>query len=89
MNYYYNTKEMFPLITDRSEIIEVKEVEVTPLQNAIFTIKSKNEELLKLSEQFKDSKNANISPFTMVLSGSFFFELLLINLLLLLKLFIL
>ena len=73
MNYYYTTKDAFPLITDRSEINNVDEIEVTPLQNAIATMKSKNDELFKLCEQYKDAKHSNISPFTMVLSGLFSF----------------
>ena len=42
---------------------------MTPIENAIRAIKSKNDELQKLADQYKDSTE-NASPFTMVLSGT-------------------
>lgn len=69
MDIIYTTKDNFPTITDRSEIIEVETKEVTPIENAVQTIRSKNVELSKLAEQYKDSTE-NASPFTMVLSGT-------------------
>ena len=69
MDIFYITKEPFPTITDRSEIIQTTQREVTPVENAVHTIKSKNIELSKLAEQYKGSSE-NASPFTMVLSGT-------------------
>lgn len=70
INYYYSTKEAFPLITDRSEIIDAVGMEVTPLENAIDAIQQKNDELSQLSEQYRGGSDGNISAFTMVLSGT-------------------
>ena len=69
MDIFYFTKNYFPVITDRSEIIQTEQKEVTPIENAVQTIKSKNVELSKLGEQYKDT-TGNASPFTMVLSGT-------------------
>ena len=69
MDILFTTKDFFPVITDRSEIINVINKEVTPVENAVQTIKSKNDELSKLAEQYKDC-TGNASPFTMVLSGT-------------------
>jgi len=70
LNYFYSVKESFPLITARSEIVSTETVEVTPIENAVDTIVTKNKELMALSAEYGTGKHANASPFTMVLSGT-------------------
>jgi hypothetical protein len=70
LNYFYTVKEQFPLITARSEIVNTETVEVTPIENAVDTIVTKNKELTSLSVEYGSGQHANTSPFTMVLSGT-------------------
>eukprot|EP01094_Clydonella_sp_ATCC50884_P028734 TRINITY_DN8724_c0_g1_i1.p1 TRINITY_DN8724_c0_g1~~TRINITY_DN8724_c0_g1_i1.p1 ORF type:complete len:1774 (+),score=493.43 TRINITY_DN8724_c0_g1_i1:697-5322(+) len=69
-NYIYNVSEAFPTITARALITKTDIVEVTPIENAIDTIVTKNNELERLAVQFGQGNHTNISPFTMVLSGT-------------------
>ncbi|MDP2436343.1 MAG: hypothetical protein Q8P67_11405, partial [archaeon] len=69
-NYTFTSADSFPTIHRRSEIIATVKSELNPLEYAIQQVEQKSLELGKLISQYQDSKEQNISPFTMVLSGA-------------------
>jgi hypothetical protein len=77
MNKYYITEDTFPTIHRRSSIIKTAVVEVSPIENAIKSMKEKNQELLELAIKHDPSSDhlPPIQDFTMVLKGSPFFEI--------------
>lgn len=68
-NSYFMTADAFPGIRRRAEIVESRIIEVTPIQNAVNSIQSKNEELKEIIIKHGSSRDLNINPFTMVLNG--------------------
>jgi hypothetical protein len=69
-NYYFATKEIFPGVVRRSEVVSQSSAELPPIDNAINTIIDKNAELEKMIDTFSSpGGNSNVSPFTMVLKG--------------------
>jgi len=67
--HYYLTEDTFPTIHRRSEVVRHHEVELSPVDNALAVMTSKNNELREMIERYQKSSEANISPFTMVLKG--------------------
>lgn len=67
--HYYITEDSFPTIHRRSEVVRHHEVELSPVDNALTVVNSKNNELREMIERYQKSNESNISPFTMVLKG--------------------
>jgi len=65
----YTTADSFPTIHRRTEILQVTQEELSPIENAVATINSKNSELNRLIEQYKLGSQPSLAPFTMVLTG--------------------
>jgi len=69
LNTYFETADIFPAVQRKSLVIKKKEVEVTPVDNAINAIQDKSKELLEVITKHENGGRDNISPFTMVLKG--------------------
>jgi len=67
-NTYLITEDSFPTIHRRSEVIKKVEVTLSPVENAVNSIKDKNKELVANIEKYYQSKEY-ASPFTMLLNG--------------------
>jgi len=67
-NTYLITEDTFPTIHRRSEVIKKVEVTLSPVENAVNSIKDKNKELtLNIQKYYLIKEYA--SPFTMLLNG--------------------
>jgi len=69
LNYFFETQDAFPTIHRRSEIISRSTTETTPLENAIRSVESKNDEILQMIARYTTAPTTNVNPFTMLLSG--------------------
>ncbi|EGG21230.1 SH3 domain-containing protein [Cavenderia fasciculata] len=69
INNYYILQDSFPTIHRRSEIVRRYEVELSPIDNAVNSVMSKNTELNEMSIKHENGNDTNISPFTMILKG--------------------
>lgn len=63
------TKRKFPNILKWSTIESTRKVDMTPIENAIESILSKNQELVNIIEEYKEKKNANVNRLSMILNG--------------------
>lgn len=67
-NTYLITKELFPNIKRESEVVEITEKEITPIENSIMVIEDKNAELEQKID-IAQTTNEWSSSFTMALKG--------------------
>ncbi|KAI9140106.1 dedicator of cytokinesis-domain-containing protein [Paraphysoderma sedebokerense] len=70
---YYTTEEMFPHCLTRSEVISVRTVEFSPIENAVQAMTQKNQELLQLEKKYgvyKQPGEVNCNPLSMSLNGA-------------------
>eukprot|EP00800_Vazella_pourtalesii_P012913 TRINITY_DN3023_c0_g1_i4.p1 TRINITY_DN3023_c0_g1~~TRINITY_DN3023_c0_g1_i4.p1 ORF type:complete len:841 (-),score=170.33 TRINITY_DN3023_c0_g1_i4:233-2755(-) len=63
------TRDEFPGILKWSEVITSSKVEISPLENALHTVESKNKEIYGLINKYKENTNISISPLSMALNG--------------------
>jgi len=68
INICYEVKDAFPSIYRRSLISKTKEIEITPVENAVNSIKSKSSELSEGITRYENSPKYE-STFTMLLKG--------------------
>ncbi|CAJ0750079.1 14_t:CDS:2, partial [Entrophospora sp. SA101] len=72
------SKDHFPTVLRRSEVIKMTVFEVSPIENAVTTMRSKNKELLILESKYRALLNSNnvgtakvnTNPLTMSLNGA-------------------
>ncbi|CAG8657138.1 13718_t:CDS:2, partial [Acaulospora morrowiae] len=70
------SEDHFPTVLRRSEIVQVTVIEVSPIENAVATMKAKNQELLTLESKYgaylnsKGSDKVNTNPLSMSLNGA-------------------
>jgi len=69
INLYLYTKDTFPHYKRRSEVIKRKVIDLSPIENAMNSILSKNNELLEIIQTYTKNSSININPFTMALNG--------------------
>ncbi|EGC35783.1 hypothetical protein DICPUDRAFT_47503 [Dictyostelium purpureum] len=69
MNLYFICENSFPCTERRCLITERKQVELSPIENALNSIIQKNEELLAKIDKHQASPQESISPLTMLLNG--------------------
>lgn len=67
--YMLKSKKALPDIVPWSEVVSQEYIEINPLENAIERISSKNLELIRLIESYKNEPGKQISPLTMRLQG--------------------
>ncbi|KJE88818.1 hypothetical protein CAOG_00399 [Capsaspora owczarzaki ATCC 30864] len=58
-----------PNVLRRSQVIESKRSEISPIENALDAMSSKNKELIAMVEKYEAGQGGNVSPFTMALNG--------------------
>ncbi|XP_047127014.1 dedicator of cytokinesis protein 3 isoform X1 [Hydra vulgaris] len=63
------TSRKFPSILKWSTIESVRKVELTPLENAIESIISKNKELIEIIDEYQSDSSLNLNRLSMVLNG--------------------
>lgn len=77
----FKCEETFPTTARRSKVIEIQEHEISPIENAVFAMEKKNQELLDLEQKYalylrngerrpSTAGSVNISPFSMALNGA-------------------
>ncbi|KAJ6249400.1 dedicator of cytokinesis [Anaeramoeba flamelloides] len=66
---YYILNGAFPSSHRRIEIKEHRIIELSPIQNAIGSLETKNNELKEFNNKFGTLKETNVNPFTMALNG--------------------
>ncbi|OUM65837.1 hypothetical protein PIROE2DRAFT_32401, partial [Piromyces sp. E2] len=67
------TENKFPSLLRRSEVIYLKIIELSPIENAVLTLIAKNRELNMAKERYEKAEitgGVNINPLTMLLNGS-------------------
>lgn len=68
-NFYYITEDTFPTIHRRSEIKRKVVTELSPIENAVSSVRQKNREIEELSIRYRENENEKLSNFTMILKG--------------------
>ena len=68
-NTYVTVETPFPHVYRRNLVISRREEFISPIQNAINMIVSKNSELTLLVEKHSNGMTENVNPFTMTLNG--------------------
>jgi len=66
---FFITEDKFPSIHTHLEIVEIIEVMLSPIENAINNVKAKNKELKQLIKKHQTPDNINRGPLLMTLSG--------------------
>ncbi|BGP02104.1 Deoxycytidine kinase 1 [Rhodotorula toruloides] len=70
------TEDEFPTVLPRSEVVEIRLIEISPIENALADIATKRDELETLERRYKDvmqraeeGTKVNINPLSMALNG--------------------
>ncbi|KAI9456498.1 C2 domain in Dock180 and Zizimin proteins-domain-containing protein [Lactarius psammicola] len=70
---YFTTEESFPAVLRRSEVVSVKVIEISPIENALLEVEQKNKELSALNVKYSNlAKTAQVvptNPLSMALNG--------------------
>eukprot|EP01132_Coremiostelium_polycephalum_P005856 gene5856-7285_t len=69
MNLYLICDKSFPSTERRSLICERRQIELSPIENALNTVVQKNEELLSRIDKYQANPQETLSPLTMTLNG--------------------
>ncbi|KAF2077340.1 hypothetical protein CYY_001343 [Polysphondylium violaceum] len=69
MNLYFVCENSFPCTERRSCIVERKQVELSPIENALNSIVQKNDELQSRIDKYQANPQETIHPLTMLLNG--------------------
>ncbi|KAM9968732.1 hypothetical protein ACTFIW_000606 [Dictyostelium discoideum] len=69
MNLYFVCENSFPCTERRCLIVERKQVEISPIENALNSIVQKNDELAARIDRHQANTQESISPLTMLLNG--------------------
>ncbi|KAK5575410.1 hypothetical protein RB653_006543 [Dictyostelium firmibasis] len=69
-NHFLLTDSSFPTIHRRAEVIKKLHVDLSPIENAINSVSSKNEELDEMVKKYEKSPQLNLNPLAMALNGS-------------------
>lgn len=67
------TSDNFPCLSDKSLVVETINYDISPIENAIISVKGKNRQLLELEKKYSSQSHQaplNMNPFTMALTGS-------------------
>lgn len=69
-NHFLLTDSSFPTIHRRAQVIKKLHVDLSPIENAINSVSSKNEELDEMVKKYEKSPQLNLNPLAMALNGS-------------------
>jgi dedicator of cytokinesis protein 3 len=69
---FFTTEETFPTVLRRSEVVEIQEVEISPLENALTEVETKTKELatqnVKYTALAKTSQVVSTNPLARILN---------------------
>ncbi|KAF2072444.1 hypothetical protein CYY_006237 [Polysphondylium violaceum] len=68
-NHFLYTDSSFPTIHRRAEVINKSFIELSPIENAINSVTSKNEELDEMVNKYEKNAQLNLNPLAMALNG--------------------
>ncbi|EFA84626.1 DOCK family protein [Heterostelium album PN500] len=68
-NHFLITDSTFPTIHRRAEVIKKKEVEVSPVENALNSVTQKTTDLEEMISKYELNQQLNLNPLAMALNG--------------------
>ncbi|EGC34574.1 hypothetical protein DICPUDRAFT_34798, partial [Dictyostelium purpureum] len=68
-NHFLFTHSSFPTIHRRAEVIKKQVVDLSPIENAINSVFTKNEELDEMVKKYEKNPQLNLNPLAMALNG--------------------